>query len=120
MDSKILAAFDADLEASQSKTDLTESLTTHQIEVAEAVALPQNHNVTVNLQCAADITPEPVHWIWNEWLAKGKLHIFAGQAGTGKTTIAIALASTITTGGQFPDGSKSQKGSVLIWSGEDL
>ena len=119
MDSKILAAFDADLEASQSKTNLTESPTAHQIEVAEASVFINNQNFTVNLQCAADITPEPVHWIWNEWLAKGKLHIFAGQAGTGKTTIAIALASTITTGGRFPDGSQSQKGSVLIWSGED-
>ncbi len=75
--------------------------------------------LSVNLECAADITPEPIRWLWNGWLAKGKLHIFAGMAGTGKTTIAIALASTITTGGRFPDGSKCPIGSVLIWSGED-
>lgn len=75
--------------------------------------------VTVSLQCAADITPEAIRWLWNGWLAKGKLHIFAGMAGTGKTTIAIALASTITTGGRFPDGSLSPVGSILIWSGED-
>jgi putative DNA primase/helicase len=75
--------------------------------------------LTVNLECAADITPEPIRWLWNGWLAKGKLHIFAGMAGTGKTTIAIALASTITTGGRFPDGSLSPIGSILIWSGED-
>lgn len=79
-----------------------------------------SHNpITVSLQCAADITPEPIHWLWDGWLAKGKLHIFAGMAGTGKTTIAIALAATITTGGRFPDGSQSPIGSVLIWSGED-
>jgi putative DNA primase/helicase len=75
--------------------------------------------ISVSLQCAADITPEAIRWLWNGWLAKGKLHIFAGQAGTGKTTIAIALASTITTGGRFPDGSLSPVGSILIWSGED-
>jgi putative DNA primase/helicase len=75
--------------------------------------------ISVSLQCAADITPEAIRWLWNGWLAKGKLHIFAGQAGTGKTTIAIALASTITTGGRFPDGSLSPNGSILIWSGED-
>ena len=79
----------------------------------------RNYNVSVNLECAANITPEPISWLWNGWLAKGKLHIFAGQAGTGKTTIAIALASTITLGDRFPDGSKSPLGSVLIWSGED-
>lgn len=79
-----------------------------------------SHNpISVSLQCAADITPEAIRWLWNGWLAKGKLHIFAGQAGTGKTTIAIALASTITKGGRFPDGSLSPIGSILIWSGED-
>lgn len=74
---------------------------------------------SVNLKCASEIEPEAIEWIWQGWLAKGKLHIFAGQAGTGKTTIAIAIAATITTGGRFPDGSQCVKGSVLIWSGED-
>lgn len=74
---------------------------------------------TISLQCAAEITPEPISWLWNGWLAKGKLHIFAGAAGTGKTTIAISMAATITQGAYFPDGSNSEIGSVLIWSGED-
>jgi len=52
-------------------------------------------------------------------LARGKFHIFSGQAGTGKTTIAIALAATVSTGGRFPDGTRSPVGNVLIWSGED-
>ena len=73
----------------------------------------------VSLICAADVTPEAINWLWNGWLAKGKFHIFAGQAGTGKTTISIALASIISNGGHFPDGQKSPLGSVLIWSGED-
>lgn len=73
----------------------------------------------VNLLCAADIIPEAIRWLWNGWLAKGKRHIFAGMAGTGKTTIAIALAATLSTGGRFPDGSRCPVGSVLIWSGED-
>ena len=73
----------------------------------------------VSLICAADVNPEAINWLWNGWLAKGKFHIFAGQAGTGKTTISIALASIITNGGKFPDGQNSPIGSVLIWSGED-
>ena len=71
----------------------------------------------VQILCAADITPEPIKWLWDGWLARGKFHIFAGQAGTGKTT--IALAATISRGGRFPDGTKSPVGNVLIWSGED-
>lgn len=73
----------------------------------------------VQITCAADIKPEAIRWLWNGWLARGKFHIFAGQAGTGKTTIAIALAATVSNGGQFPDGTRSPAGNVLIWSGED-
>lgn len=77
------------------------------------------HQSKVSLQCAADIIPKPINWLWDGWLAKGKLHIFAGAAGTGKTTIAISMAAIITKGSNFPDGSFSKIGSVLIWSGED-
>jgi putative DNA primase/helicase len=73
----------------------------------------------VKITCAADIKPEAISWLWEGWLARGKLHVFAGQAGTGKTTIAIALAATITIGGRFPDGTRAPVGNVLIWSGED-
>ncbi|HEY3327465.1 MAG TPA: AAA family ATPase [Novimethylophilus sp.] len=73
----------------------------------------------VQLTCAASIIPKPINWLWDGWLARGKLHIFAGQAGTGKTTIAIALAATVSIGGRFPDGSRCPVGNVLIWSGED-
>lgn len=73
----------------------------------------------VRLTCAANIKPEPINWLWDGWLARGKLHIFAGQAGTGKTTIAMALAATVSTGGCFPDGFQCPVGNVLIWSGED-
>ena len=73
----------------------------------------------VQISCAADIKPEPIRWLWEGWLARGKFHILAGQAGTGKTTIAIALAATVSNGGRFPDGTRAPVGNVLIWSGED-
>ncbi|HEU5340157.1 AAA family ATPase [Edaphobacter sp.] len=65
------------------------------------------------------ITIAPVNWLWNGWLAAGKLHLIGGQPGTGKTTIALDLAATVTTGGRWPDGTRAQRGSVVIWSGED-
>lgn len=73
----------------------------------------------VRLVNGADIEPEVIRWLWPGWLACGKLHIMAGAPGTGKTTIALALAATVTTGGRFPDHSQCQAGNVLIWSGED-
>ena len=74
---------------------------------------------TVELLRASEITPEPVTWLWSGWLAAGKMHVLGGAPGTGKTTISMALAATVTTGGRWPDGSKSLAGNVVIWSGED-
>ena len=74
---------------------------------------------TVVLTCGADLTPEPVQWLWPDWLALGKFHLLAGAPGQGKTTIAMGLAATVTMGGRWPDGSRSAAGNVLIWSGED-
>ena len=74
----------------------------------------------VEIVSAADIRPEPIDWLWKGYLAAGKVHIFAGPAGTGKTTISISFAATLTAGGRWPDGTRADEaGDVLIWSGED-
>jgi putative DNA primase/helicase len=75
----------------------------------------------VKIRCGADIKPQAITWLWPGWLPAGKLTILAGAAGTGKTTLALALASVITAGGRWPDGTVSKsKGNVLIWSSEDV
>jgi putative DNA primase/helicase len=73
----------------------------------------------VVLTSGADLEPEPIVWLWPYWLARGKLHLLAGAPGQGKTTIAMAMAATVTIGGSWPDGSRCEPGNVLIWSGED-
>lgn len=73
----------------------------------------------VVLRRGADLTPEPTRWLWQDWLALGKLHVLAGEPGHGKTTLAMALAATVTRGGRWPDGTRCDVGNVLIWSGED-
>jgi hypothetical protein len=78
------------------------------------------HKGPVLLRSAADITPERLAWLWKSWLAQGKLGILAGPPpGYAKTTIAIAIAATVTIGGRWPDGSRADAGDVIIWSGED-
>jgi energy-coupling factor transporter ATP-binding protein EcfA2 len=67
----------------------------------------------------ASVEMAPIRWLWPDWLAQGKLHLLAGAPGQGKTTIALALAAIVTSGGRWPDGSQCEAGSVLIWSGED-
>ena len=80
---------------------------------------PRNKENGVVLTCGSDLTPEPVQWLWTNWLALGKLHILAGAPGQGKTTLAMAMAATATIGGRWPDGNRCEAGNVLIWSGED-
>jgi putative DNA primase/helicase len=85
----------------------------------DALAPSAGDGARVELIRACDVTPEPVAWLWDGWLALGKLHILGGAPGTGKTTIAIQMAATVTVGGRWPDGSQCSIGNVVIWSGED-
>lgn len=75
----------------------------------------------VQIRCGAGIQPLPITWLWDGWLPAGKLTILAGAAGTGKTTLALALAAALTSGGRWPDATWCRKkGNVLIWSSEDV
>ena len=72
------------------------------------------------LTCFADIPQMVVPWLWHGWLVEGGFHILAGAGSTGKTTIALSFAATISSGGRWPDGTRCEApGNVLIWSSED-
>ncbi|HUX74562.1 MAG TPA: AAA family ATPase [Steroidobacteraceae bacterium] len=88
------------------------------IDGAKRVVAPDNLPRAI-LTCAANIKPEAVTWLWPGWLAAGKLAILAGAPGTGKTTLALSFAATLTSGGAWPDGSRAEVGEALIWSAED-
>jgi putative DNA primase/helicase len=73
----------------------------------------------VQLEQASSLKIVPIRWLWPGWLARGKLQILAGAPGTGKTTIAVSLAATVSSAGRFPCGTPANTGNVLIWTGED-
>lgn len=88
-------------------------------DMQEHGAMPRLMLDRVKLKCGSDLVPQAVRWLWRDWLALGKLHILAGAPGQGKTTIALAMASTVTRGGKWPDGTPSVCGNILVWSSED-
>jgi putative DNA primase/helicase len=80
---------------------------------------PQPVEDGVILVQGSSLEPTVVDWLWLHWLALGKFHVLAGPPGQGKTTIALACAATVSSGGRWPDGQPCAPGNVLIWSGED-
>ncbi|MCI0704959.1 MAG: AAA family ATPase [Planctomycetia bacterium] len=68
----------------------------------------------------ADLTSEPVSWVWEPYLARGKLAVLDGDPGTGKSFFTIDLACRITTGAPMP-GSKlnTKPANVLLLNAED-
>src|SRR6266404_6204393 len=69
---------------------------------------------------AADIIPESVQWLWAGRLARGKHTCVAGEPGTGKSQLSIAIIAAITTGDEWPcSEGRAPRGSVVILSAED-
>jgi putative DNA primase/helicase len=89
------------------------------MEMMREGTISQTKGVNVELIRASSVKPEPIAWLWSDWLAAGKLHVLGGAPGTGKTTIALDFAAVISSGRSWPDGSLASCGNVVIWSGED-
>jgi hypothetical protein len=51
-----------------------------------------------------EFPPEPVGWLWEPYLARGKLAVLDGDPGIGKTLLALDLAARLSRGGPLPDG----------------
>jgi putative DNA primase/helicase len=67
----------------------------------------------------SNVIARPVKWLWPGRIACGKVTVLAGHPGLGKSQVTVNFAATVTTGGQWADGSYCDKGSVLVVSGED-
>src|SRR5262249_26887301 len=71
-------------------------------------------------QRASDIPIEPVEWLWPGRIAVGKQTLIAGEAGLGKSQMAIAIVAAVTTGGVWPcNEGNAPLGSAIILSAED-
>jgi hypothetical protein len=77
-------------------------------------------SATLVSRCAADIAPEKIEWLWTGRLARGKHTCIAGEPGTGKSQLAIAIIATVTTSGDWPCGEgRAPLGNAIILSAED-
>ena len=69
----------------------------------------------------ADITSANVSWLWEPYLARGKLAVLDGDPGTGKSFVTIDLACRISRGLPMPGADTANEGaaSVLLLNAED-
>ena len=70
---------------------------------------------------ASDIVPEKLEWLWRDKIPAGKITLFAGQPDCGKSVAMLDFIARITTGKDFPDGTKNERGAqrVLLAATED-
>src|SRR5436189_5718856 len=58
-------------------------------------------------------------WLWPGRIPLGAITTLVGYGGEGKSFLACAVASAVSRGGTFPDGSPAPEGGVVIMAGED-
>jgi hypothetical protein len=67
-----------------------------------------------------DIVPTRVAWLWEPYLARGKMAVLDGDPGMGKSLATIDIAARITRGSPFPGGSaRREPAAVLFLNAED-
>jgi hypothetical protein len=91
-------------------------------EVASEGQRPARESVPVGavLQRVCDIAAQEVCWLWPGRIPLGKLSLFAGDPGLGKSLVTLDIAARVTCGREWPDGTRNDHpGSVIILSAED-
>jgi len=68
----------------------------------------------------SNVKAEKVNWLFEPYIAIGKVMIVEGQPGQGKTFMSLAIASAVTIGGRgLPGDIEFEPGIVLLMSAED-
>lgn len=67
----------------------------------------------------SDVQPEEVHYLWKPRIALGKIAMFDGDPGLGKSNILLNIASRVSRGKEMPDGAPGIMGGVVLITPED-
>ena len=71
------------------------------------------------LTCLADVEPVEVRWLCPGRVPLGRITLLVGRPGEGKSLLTTYMASRVTTGSPWADGTVCPKGSVVLISAED-
>lgn len=77
-------------------------------------------SVNIDIQPISTVKPSKISWLWKDKIAFGKITLFAGEPGVGKSQLLLYIASVVSRGGTFHfDNHRCEPGNVLLISGED-
>lgn len=87
----------------------------------EKIPTPKNSPKTSRpkIICMKDVQPRPVAWLWQDRFPLGRISLLVGQPGLGKSFLTCDMASRVSTGTPWPDGTTCPKGNVLLITAED-
>ena len=80
---------------------------------------PPREKTDLCLTPFSKITEERVRWLWPAVVPYGKLTLFVGHPGEGKSLATLDLAVRVSAGRQLPDGSAVMPANVLLSFCED-
>jgi AAA domain len=84
---------------------------------ARTVELPI---VGLEVFAANTIQAKKIEWLWPKRIPLGKLVLFVGHPGLGKSFTALDVAARLSTGAGWPDGSPGGlQGNSIVFSAED-
>jgi putative DNA primase/helicase len=69
--------------------------------------------------CMAHVEPREVRWLWDQRIPAGRISLIVGIPGCGKSFVTCDMASRVSTGTPWPDGSPCERGSVMFITAED-
>ena len=67
----------------------------------------------------SDVESRQIDWLWPGRIALGRLSLLVGRPGCGKSFLTCYMASRVSTGNPWSDGSPCPRGSVLLLASED-
>jgi hypothetical protein len=67
----------------------------------------------------SEIEPEDVRWLWPERFPLGMITLLVGDPDLGKSYFSMYLASIVSNGGTWPDGTGCSQSQALILNAED-
>ena len=89
------------------------------LDASEPIQPPVSPDLQLPHLCLADVASQQVQWLWPQRLPLGKLTLLEGSPGSGTSLLALHLATCLSAGSPWPDGTPCPQGNVLLIAPHD-